>query len=144
MMTFAVFLSLSARSLADTVPCGPRANGTKPKTFVGLCGLGLKGADLIDRRHRDARVDGTHEFGLLFGIDPIAELGEAIVQPLPEGDTAGDGLRRPDRAEGCDMLVVDPTADAAGRNKADLQPIRGLSEAGKHGRCCSGIPSWRF
>ena len=53
-------------------------------------------------------------------LHSVRELGDALVQALPERDPVLDRWRHLDRAEAGDMLVPDPAADTAGLDEAHL------------------------
>ena len=57
----------------------------------------------------------------------------ASLPGLPEGEPPLDGERLRDRPEGSDVLMLHPAiAAAAGFDKADLNPLRCLSETSEH------------
>ena len=88
---------------------------------VGLGILALQLADLVNRDHRNARVNGSKDFDFP-GADPIVELIKMGIQLLPEGHTAGDrhGLAF-DRTQARDMLLLYLAAYTAGFHKTDLK-----------------------
>ena len=64
--------------------------------------------------------------------DPVAELGEPLLDLAPEHQPVGDRRRHRDRAEPGDVLLADLAGDPAGLDEADLQAVTGLAEAGEH------------
>ena len=85
------------------------------------------------RDHRDASVDVTEDLRLRRGFaEPVRELGEALMQVLPERHAVLDGWGHVDRAEAGEVLVPDPAVDAAGLDEAHPEAVLGLAEADEH------------
>ena len=95
---------------------------TCPEFYVRLGVLALQLADLVNRDHRNARLNGIKDFDFP-GADPIVELIKTGIQLLPEGHAAGDrhGLAF-DRTQTRDMLLLYLAAYTAGFHKTDLKP----------------------
>jgi hypothetical protein len=73
------------------------------------------------RDHWNLGMNVAANLALRRRIDPVRQLGAALVHPLPEGNRVGDGQRRLDRAEAGDMLMAHLAADAAGFHDVDLK-----------------------
>jgi len=95
----------------------------RPKPLVGFGVLQLQGALLVERDHGDPSVNVAADLALHCRIDAVREPAEALVDPLPEDNAAGDGEGHLDRAETGYVLVAHPAVEAPGLNDADLKPI---------------------
>jgi hypothetical protein len=71
------------------------------------------------RWHRDAIMQGG-EYPVGVGAEPVAERFQALPGPAPERQPVLDRGRQLDRAEGGDVLLVDPAPFAPGLDDADL------------------------
>jgi hypothetical protein len=63
-------------------------------------------------------MDTAEDLSLLFGADAIRQLGEALVQPVPELEAIGDRGWHQNGTQARDVLVADLAANTVALNKA--------------------------
>jgi hypothetical protein len=75
----------------------------------------------------------AYNLALRFGVDPVREFAQRLIDTSPKGDAIGNRRRRGNRAEAGNDLVADLAIDAAGLDQAALQPDGSLAKASDHG-----------
>jgi hypothetical protein len=91
------------------------------ESVTNKCRLGRSGSKttFVGHHHWNSGVNLAEDFRLLLAIDPVCEVGQPTMEPLPEGEPVVNFGRHRHRAQASNVHMADLTFDAACLDQAD-------------------------